>query len=372
MLNIGVQTVAIRESLIGRLHIITITTIMALSSGSTSINETNVGPPRLIIHKIAREHTMKSSLNESTPRKRQKVIGNDDEKEEDMIMHFKDLPQDAILVVFTFNSFPTLCRVKPVCQWWMKSVGIGIGIRLGKKAFVTREELLEAIGKYCGDKVKYAEELAVMYGWPIGKWDVSKVTNFTKVFEHQSSFNEDIREWDVSNGTTFRGMFWGASLFNQDISEWNVSNGTLFASMFDGCFVFNQDLSKWNTEKAQDMGCMFRYAAAFNGNISIWDTGKVEDMSGMFANATSFNGDISKWETGNVKTVSSMFNTASSFNQDISSWNTSNVTNMAYMFSYATSFCQDLSSWNVARVRRRRGMFNGSLSCVKSFPKFVT
>eukprot|EP00546_Thalassionema_frauenfeldii_P005539 CAMPEP_0178923612 /NCGR_PEP_ID=MMETSP0786-20121207/16835_1 /TAXON_ID=186022 /ORGANISM="Thalassionema frauenfeldii, Strain CCMP 1798" /LENGTH=38 /DNA_ID= /DNA_START= /DNA_END= /DNA_ORIENTATION= len=38
---------------------------------------------------------MESSPNEITPRKRQRVIGNDDEEEEDMIMHFKDLPQDA-------------------------------------------------------------------------------------------------------------------------------------------------------------------------------------------------------------------------------------------------------------------------------------
>mmetsp|Transcript_5530 Transcript_5530/g.8467 ORF Transcript_5530/g.8467 Transcript_5530/m.8467 type:complete len:134 (-) Transcript_5530:112-513(-) len=112
---------------------------------------------------------------------------NDDETASEALL-LKDLPQEVILIVFRHVSFPRLCRVKPVCKWWMESVNA----RLGNKAFLTREELVEAVNKLEVDKIGNAEELATMYGWPIGKWDVSRVTDFSSVFEGRLFFNEDI------------------------------------------------------------------------------------------------------------------------------------------------------------------------------------
>lgn len=52
--------------------------------------------------------------------------------------------------------------------------------------------LVEAVQKCCDNKVKHAEELANTHGWPIGKLDVSQVTDFSHVFAHGQHFDKDI------------------------------------------------------------------------------------------------------------------------------------------------------------------------------------
>eukprot|EP00546_Thalassionema_frauenfeldii_P011812 CAMPEP_0178906524 /NCGR_PEP_ID=MMETSP0786-20121207/6876_1 /TAXON_ID=186022 /ORGANISM="Thalassionema frauenfeldii, Strain CCMP 1798" /LENGTH=273 /DNA_ID=CAMNT_0020578247 /DNA_START=152 /DNA_END=973 /DNA_ORIENTATION=+ len=229
------------------------------------------------------------------------------------VLAFQDLPEDVLLVLFSFIEFPLLCRIKPVCQRWMARVDRAIVIRQqNSKAFTSHPELIAAVHKYYYDKVKHAEILARTYGWPIGKWDVSRVTNFTDVFERMSMFNEDIGDWDVSRATTFHCMFDGASSFDQDLSKWNTSNA--------------------------------------------------QDMTGMFCHASSFNGNVSTWDTKQVKIMLAMFNGASSFNRDLSLWQTSNVTDMKYMFQNATEFCHTIAVWDVSQVEQREGMFRGATS----------
>ena len=49
-----------------------------------------------------------------------------------------------------------------------------------------------------------------------------------------------------------RNMFshiYGAAMFNQDISGWDVSNVTDMTRMFMGNQYFNQDLSGWDVSK---------------------------------------------------------------------------------------------------------------------------
>ena len=41
---------------------------------------------------------------------------------------------------------------------------------------------------------------------------------------HAVSFNADISEWDVSSVTDASRMFYGATSFKTDISNWNVSS----------------------------------------------------------------------------------------------------------------------------------------------------
>ena len=62
-------------------------------------------------------------------------------------------------------------------------------------------------------------------------WDVSLITDFSRLFEFASVFNEDIGEWDVGNGKDFDYMFSGAFVFNQDIGNWNVAKGENFVRM---------------------------------------------------------------------------------------------------------------------------------------------
>ena len=60
----------------------------------------------------------------------------------------------------------------------------------------------------------------------ISVWDVSQVTDMSKLFLNKTTFNDDISNWNVSSVTDMGYMFYGASSFNQDIGSWNVSSVT--------------------------------------------------------------------------------------------------------------------------------------------------
>ena len=55
-----------------------------------------------------------------------------------------------------------------------------------------------------------------LYG-PIGKWDLSQVTDMSNLFYYRDSFNSDLSIWDVSRVTDMRGMFADASTFRQTL-----------------------------------------------------------------------------------------------------------------------------------------------------------
>lgn len=99
---------------------------------------------------------------------------------------------------------------------------------------------------------------------PIGKWDVSKVTNMHALFYAQTGFNEDLNEWDVSNVKNMASMFKGCVSFNQPLDKWNVSNVTNMVNMFSGCVTFNQPLIDWDVSKVADMRNMFASAIAMD------------------------------------------------------------------------------------------------------------
>eukprot|EP00978_Attheya_sp_CCMP212_P030960 scaffold115598_cov36-Attheya_sp.AAC.2 len=190
------------------------------------------------------------------------------------------------------------------------------------KAFQSNRELKEAVDKYSKYNLVDTEEFAQTYGWPIDRWDVANVEDFSQLFSLKLSFNENIASWDVSNATNMAWMFYCAPNFNQDLSSWNVSNVKNMADMFYGASKFNQDLSSWNVSN-------------------------VTNMQSMFHGASNFNQDLSSWNVPNVTNMQSMFDSASNFNQDLSSWNVSNVTNTVWMFLGASNFNQDVSSWNI-------------------------
>ena len=60
----------------------------------------------------------------------------------------------------------------------------------------------------------------------ISTWNTSRVSDFSKLFENQRVFNDDISAWDTSNVGTMEKMFMGASSFNQPLNDWRVDNVT--------------------------------------------------------------------------------------------------------------------------------------------------
>ena len=93
------------------------------------------------------------------------------------------------------------------------------------------------------------------YG-PIGEWDVSRVTDMTKMFYQARSFNMDISNWNVSRVTNMHGMFAYAKSFNQDLSKWDVSRVTNMDVMFAYANSFRQTLcgAAWVNSSPQGEG----------------------------------------------------------------------------------------------------------------------
>ena len=129
----------------------------------------------------------------------------------------------------------------------------------------------------------------------IGDWDVSQVTDMSRLFQHAMYFNEDISRWDTSNVTNMESMFDLAKSFNQSIGNWNTSKVTNMKEMFKRAKKFNQDIGCWDVSKVTNMSWMFFLAENFNQDISNWDTSNVSNMKVMFTAADSFDLENAPW-----------------------------------------------------------------------------
>jgi surface protein len=223
----------------------------------------------------------------------------------------------------------------------------------GRRAFTTNGQLCAAVDEYAKlqnkSELSETSEIVVMYGFPIGTWDVSRITNFDRVFAagrsqtidpshgptKQSSFDDDLSGWDTSNAVTMIGMFEGATSFSGNgLENWNVSKVTDFSFMFAYARKFVGNVSTWDTSSAVNMRAMFRYAEVFNGNISNWDVSRVETMKDMFGYAYKFGGgDLRRWNTSSVLLFDGMFSNAKLFSGKVSTWDTRKAISMVFMVS---------------------------------------
>lgn len=89
---------------------------------------------------------------------------------------------------------------------------------------------------------------------PIGKWDVSEVTNMDSLFAN-TNFNEPL-EWDLENVTSMENMFSGCSEFDSPLKFTNMNKVKDMSGMFNPCPKFNQSL-KWDVSNVEDMNSMF-------------------------------------------------------------------------------------------------------------------
>jgi len=197
---------------------------------------------------------------------------------------------------------------------------------------------------------------------PIGNWDVSRVTDMSRLFESYDEFNEPLNNWDVSNVTNMEGMFRNCRNFNQPLDNWDVSNVTTMSSMFSGCVNFNQPLNNWNVSNVRLMSSMFLQCQRFNQPLNNWDVSNVTNMSHMFGYCAQFNQPLENWNVSNVRLMPYMFANCTNFNQPLGNWNISHVLDMSNMFEECRSFNQDLSNWDISNVRNMSRMFRGCIN----------
>jgi surface protein len=221
-------------------------------------------------------------------------------------------------------------------------------------AFTTTQQLYDAVDAYLAEleqngTVAVDSPVSRQYGYPMGTWDVSRITHFDRVFDPNrtqvldhgravttlsTALDEDLSGWDLSNAVSLWGMFAGAGNFTgRGLSYWNVAKVTNFSYTFAWASRFNGNVSSWDTASATTMECMFFNALTFNRDVSGFVVDNVESMRSMFENAAEFQGlgHLEKWDVSNVQTMNSTFAGCSNFQGNVSSWDTSNVTVMDYM-----------------------------------------
>lgn len=170
----------------------------------------------------------------------------------------------------------------------------------------------------------------------IEDWDVSKVKNFTAMFQGNDNSGDvpikylPIQNWNTSSATSMAYMFYGcAQLKEIPIDNWDVSNVSDFSHMFADCYsVQALNFFNWNTKSAKN------FDAFLNDCHSLVTV------------------DVSSFDTSNCTQFSQMFESCYNLKQIIglNNWNVSHAN--YYAFSETFHCCYslvslDLSKWQV-------------------------
>ena len=84
-------------------------------------------------------------------------------------------------------------------------------------AAFTNASLRAAVKEYFADKAATERR----HG-KIGTWDVSRVTDMSKLFWGRKTFQADLSAWDTSSVVTMKAMLMNCHRFNCSIGSWDV------------------------------------------------------------------------------------------------------------------------------------------------------
>lgn len=136
---------------------------------------------------------------------------------------------------FFQSSFCEVCYDQSTTDPPTASPTNGRNARPGVLPINSTAQLYAAVDAYLQDPSPDSE-VAYYFGYPIGIWDVSRLTNFSRVFDAErvpraSGFDEDLSGWATDNAETMDRMFRGASNFNGDVSSWNTGKVANMSAM---------------------------------------------------------------------------------------------------------------------------------------------
>jgi surface protein len=98
----------------------------------------------------------------------------------------------------------------------------------------------------------------------LNNWDVSSVISITFMFYEADVFDQPLSNWVFSTQLNdIQYMFTRCISFNKDLSSWDVSNITNMSRLFEGCSLYNQDLSGWVVSQVTSCG-------TFSSNTPSW------------------------------------------------------------------------------------------------------
>lgn len=127
--------------------------------------------------------------------------------------------------------------------------GTDSNITRPRLSFRSRQLLIDAVDAYLADSSP-TSEVALVFGYPIGSWNVSQIDNISFVFDSDrnpstKTFDEDLSGWDTSAAKSMVQTFAGASLFNGNISSWSTHGVTNMSGM---CKLKSYETrARWNT-----------------------------------------------------------------------------------------------------------------------------
>lgn len=185
---------------------------------------------------------------------------------------------------------------------------------------------------------KELKELIKVESIYLGNIDTSLITDMSELFmgSKRMTFN-GINKWDVSKVTNMSKMFKECYTFNISLS-FDTSNVIDMSEMLYRCCNFNKPL-KLNTKKVKNMSYMFYHCFNFNQPLD-FDTSNVVNMNAMFCGCKHFNQPLD-FDTKNVTDMSYMLSGCKKFNKPII-FNTNKVTNINYILYDCKSFNQSL------------------------------
>ena len=203
------------------------------------------------------------------------------------------------------------------------------------------------------DRYLDEEALKFVISTPIGRWDVSRVTDMRGLFTDMPFDFDDAEYYHVNDDLT-RGdqVDFEDTEYEKFLNTWNVSNVTDMSSMFTDCKNLKRIFSlghiiMWDTTKLTKTNYMFENCENYFGGVELerFNMENVTDANSMFEGCSGFNSDLSNWNVINLKNANRMFKGCKYFNSDISRWNVRNLKSAKAMFVGCNRFNQDLSSW---------------------------